>query len=62
MLWSSTLSVSLLLNHVVIRIQTLKLLLKTMEKDYKNICLSGCILSSDLLKTVDVVELNWAFN
>ena len=58
MLWSSTLSVSLLLNHVVIRIQTLKLLLKTMEKDYKNICLSGCILSSDLLKTVDVVELN----
>ena len=58
MLWSSTLSVSLLLNHVVIGIQTLKLLLKTMEKDYKNICLSGCILSSDLLKTVDVVELN----
>ena len=62
MLWSSTLFVSLLLNHVVIGIQTLKLLLKTVEKDYKNICLSGCILSSDLLKTVDVVELNWAFN
>lgn len=58
MLWSSTLSVSLLLNHVVIGIQTLKLLLKTMEKDYENICLNGCILSSDLLQTVDVVELN----
>ena len=37
MLWSSTLSVSLLLNHVVIGIQTLKLLLKTMEKDYENV-------------------------
>lgn len=62
MLWSSTLSVSLLLNHVVIGIQTLKLLLKSMEKDYENIYLNGCILSSDLLQTVDVVELNWAFN
>ena len=58
MLWSSTLSVSLLLNHVVIGIQTLKLLLKKMEKDYENIYLNGCILSSDLLQTVDVVELN----
>ncbi|RMX42465.1 hypothetical protein pdam_00010883 [Pocillopora damicornis] len=42
----------------VIGIQTLKLLLKTMEKDYENTCLNGCILSSDLLQTVDVVELN----